>query len=149
MATEHLVINSVDLLIEGAWRIKDHTPLKEPADQRGSDRPLPGEEGVLPQRRRRHVTVKRVDIWIFGEKNYGGSAYPDELDGLQQNIDYLIANVVDPPGTGDGTRAATWHLPSGATKTASVHVLGLTLERFAPNVALGTLTLSLPDGRFV
>jgi hypothetical protein len=148
MAEEYLEIDGVDLSVDGAWRIKDHTPLKEPPAQRGDDRLIPGDSGRLAMLRRVDATTKRLDIWFFGINDVNGDPYTDQQAGLQANIDYIVDNVVMPTGVGDGTRFATWYLPDESSRSTYLHVLGLTLERRSPSHAIGTLLLSIPSGVF-
>lgn len=131
-----------------AWTILDYTPLKEPAAKRGADRVLPGVTGVKGYPRRYTVTEKQLPMHIFGDTAPNGSLYPDGQDGLQDNIDAIVAAIVDPPSTADGTRSATWTLPDGTTRTAHVHVIEFPLTRLSPVMARAVLTISIPAGRF-
>jgi hypothetical protein len=146
--TEYLEIASKPLSTPAYW-LTDLTPLKGSADQRGFDRLLPGATGVVAYQRRITVTKVSLPIVIVGEFDNTGTANANPFDGLQDNIDYLLANVVDPTGTGDGTRAATWHLPDGSTtKTANVHVERLEVSPLGRASVQGALMLSIPAGRF-
>lgn len=147
-ATEYLEISSTPLATP-AWRITDLTPLKEPPDQRGVDWLIPGTGGIKPLQRRNTVTVKRLPMFIYGGRDRTNAAITNGLDGLQDNIDALYTAIVAPVGSGDGTRAATWHLPDGSTtRTANVHVLELRLNRVAPLLCRAVLVISIPTGRF-
>lgn len=147
-ATEYLEINSVPLATP-AWRLTDLTSLYDEADVRGDDILIPHSAGVLAQPRRRTVTKKALPIVVFGDYDLDGVAHTDPREGLAINTAYLMTNVVAPPGTGDGTRDAVWHLWDGSTKAADVHVLGgLGLKRKNPITVEGVLVISIPAGRF-
>lgn len=147
-ATEYLEIASTPLATP-AWRIVDLTPLKEAPDQRGSDFLIPATAGVVAQQRRNTVTVKRLPMIIYGARTRENVAISNALDGLQDNIDALYTAIVAPTGSGDGTRAATWHLPDGSTtRTANVHVTELRLGRATPILCRAVLYISIPAGRF-
>ena len=147
--TERLVIDGVSLSTR-AWWIDDLTPLMEEAEQRGTDRIIPGTPGVVAYPRLRTVTRKLLPMMVNGIYDHLGAAYSDPKVGLETNIAYLNTNVVAPPGTSDGTRSATWHLPDGSTtRTASVHVLSLTLGvKESAKWRSAVLELSIPAGRF-
>lgn len=141
-----------------AWCIVDLSMLWIGADQRGADRLIPGSNGVRAQRRRRTITEYDLPMIIVGSVDKNGVIYADPWDGFQRNIDELKTTWTDPTGTGDGTRSATLTLPSGATRTASIHVSpleadppvsGRDVETGLPEVtALATLPISIPDGEF-
>lgn len=147
-----LTINSIALNCP-AWDIADLTPLWIEASQRGQDRLLPGVAGVIPYRRRLTVTEHVLEIVIVGDSTSTGTPVADAWDGLQANVEALRAGVVDPTNTGDGTRSATLLMPNGATRTASIHVLGMRVARVEGadgvfSVLNGALTISIPTGRF-
>lgn len=144
---ERLVIDGWDSETP-AWTVVDYTPLKEPADQRGSNLLIPGAVGVKALPRRNTVTVKQLPMHIFGDTGWLGDHYTDGFDGLQANIDEIIDQIVEPPGTSDGTRLATWYVPDGTVRTASVHVTALPLTRVSPIMARAVLKLELVGGRF-
>lgn len=148
------------LLHTPAWDLPDLGELWFPAAVRGSDRVISGLTGVLPYQRRATVTTRSLRMIITGVVDREGAYYTgsgdirvDHQRGLQANIAYLRANVVDPTNVGDGTRTASLTLPGAAEDddpiTAPVHVLGLT-----PGAKLGpiqrcTLDLSFPEGALV
>lgn len=140
-----------------AWDVPDPSGLWITGDVRGSDRLIPGAAGVLPFRRRRTVTEYTLDMVIVGMVDETGAEYEDALAGLELNLETLRVGVVEPTNTGNGTRAAVLTLPSGLTRTADVHVLGLDTGSLAvrrvDGIAtharlLGSLTISVPAGRF-
>jgi hypothetical protein len=146
-ADEYLEISSVPFATP-AWRITDLTSLFDGPDVKGGDRDLP--HGVaVAYPRRATITVVDLPLVVFGASDQDGVAYADAREGLEANIAYLRANVVDPLTTGDGTRPAVLHQFSGATLSADVTVISpLRLSRFTPVAARGVLRLSIPTGAF-
>ena len=133
-----------------AWVVLNLNELWLPANVRGSDRIVPGAVGVLAYRRRATVTTRSLQMLISGTHDRTGASVADRFEGLQANVDYLIANVVDPVGSGDGTRSAVLTMPDSTTRTEPVHVLGLELGQTNPDGswAKAVLELSIPSGRF-
>lgn len=145
-ADEYLIINNVPLATP-AWRLTDLTPLWTSAAVRGSDRLLPGAPGVRALRRRPTATVLVLPGVVFGNQDREGTAHPDARTGLHANIAVLQSEIIEPPTSGDGTRAATWVIP-GTDKTADVHVTAFTPTAFTPDTVRFVLELSIPAGRF-
>lgn len=140
-----------------AWDVPDLSGLWISGAVRGSDRVIPGAAGVLPFRRRRTVTEVTLEMIVVGMVDSAGLAYDDALQGLELNLEALRSGVVEPTNTGNGTRAATLTLPSGDTRAADVHVLGMDtgslVVRKIGGVATharirATLDMSIPAGRF-
>lgn len=142
---EYLDIGGIPLAIDGAWEWLDLSPIWQGPDKRGSDRLVPGVAGVVPYRRRPTVSVRELQGYVHGFKDYNGGVFADVRVGLEANVAFLQDNIEADPG-GDGTRVATLHLPSGATKSADVHVLALRLSAFGPTSARAVLVLSIPTG---
>jgi hypothetical protein len=132
-----------------AWKVLNLYELWQPADQRGSDRVIPGSNGVLPLKRRDTVTQRSLQMLVSGTHDRTGAAVADRFEALQANVDYLIANVVVPTGATDGTRSAVLTMPDGTTRTEPVHVTGLELGDLSLDGAWtkAVLTLSIPTGR--
>jgi hypothetical protein len=150
--TGTLTINSI-ALNGPAWDIPDLTALWIEATQRGEDRLIPGAVGVIPYRRRLTVTEHTLGMWIVGDTDRTGAANADAWIGLQANIEYLRANVVDPTNLTDGTRVATLTMPNGSTRTANIHVTGMRIQGIEGddgvfNDANAVLMISIPAGRF-
>lgn len=120
-----------------------------PADQRGSDRIVPGASGALAQQRRDTPTRRGLQLVIAGDVTYTGSTSGDAFERLQINLDYLRANIVAPTGTTNGTRSAVLTMPDGTTRTEDVHVTGFDLGTYAEDArwVRGVLTVSIPSGR--
>lgn len=141
------------LLNCAAWDITDLTPLWANFEIRGDDRVLPGVPGVIAYRRRMTVTAYSLNMFISGDVDRTGAPYGDAWEGLEANVEYLRSHVAQPTNVGDGTRAGVLTMPSGATRTADVHVLGITTGEVSAAgskhaLLRATLELSVPAGRF-
>lgn len=122
-------------------------------DVRGEDRIVPGAAGVVPFPRRITVTRHDLRILITGDVDETGAVNADPLVGLEENISYIVTNVVNPVVSSTGTRAATLTMPSGSTRTANIHVMGLDIQAAyideqRRTIAEGRLMISIPTGRF-
>lgn len=131
-----------------AWTVVDVTQLWMGAEIRGQDRLLPTTPGVIPYRRRMTVTRFSLPMVIVGHVDQYNTPYADPWEGLEDNIDFLRAWVVDPTNVGDGTVPAELTMPSGSTRTADVHVLALTLGEVSRARLRATLEISIPEGVF-
>lgn len=130
-----------------AWTLPDLSALWGTEDVRGADRLIPGTAGVKPYQRRATVTHYSLPFLVTGQVTVSGGVNADPYQGLQTNMAYLQSNVLQPTGTGDGTRTLVWTLPSGATVTSHVHVLGLANPQLQPLALLrATLEISSPHG---
>lgn len=132
-----------------AWKVLNLLELWQPADQRGSDRLVPGTAGVLAQQRRDTVTRRSLQMLIVGDVDRTGTPQADRFEGLQVNVEYLRSNVVAPTGATDGTRSAVLTMPDGTTRTEPVHVVGFDFGNFREDAAWlrAVLTISIPSGR--
>lgn len=120
-------------------------------EQRGQDRILPTATGVIPYPRRNTVTTHEIRLLVVGEVDLNGSVNANPTAGLVTNLQYLMANVVAPPGGTDGTRAATYTPPGGAALTADIHVTGMRQEGYylrSLTAWLGRLLISVPEAAF-
>ena len=121
-------------------------------DVRGQDRLLPGAVGVIAYPRR--MTARRMDfrLLVAGDVNQAGTPVADSKIGLQNNLEYIRANVLEPVASSTGTRTAVLTLPSGATRTAEIHVLGVVTQSYlladCGTIWVGTLQINIPSGRF-
>lgn len=131
-----------------AWTVIDVTTLWMGADIRGQDRLLPTTPGVIPYRRRMTVTRYSLPMVIVGYVDQYNVPYADPWEGLETNIDFLRAWVVDPTNVGDGTVQADLTMPSGTVRSADVHVLGLALGQVSRARMRATLEISVPEGVF-
>jgi len=144
-----------------AWTCPDLTPLWMPSAIRGQDRILPGASGVIAYRRRRTVTQYALDFRVAGIADMYGAPVtgvgsvsgngPEEFEQLEYNLNYLRQNVIDPrtDPNPDGTVPGVLTMPSGAVRTADVHVLGFTVNARVSHVLQGILDISIPQGGFI
>lgn len=122
-------------------------------DVRGQDRILPGVPGVIAYPRR--VTVRRMDfrLLVVGDVDAAGAPVADSKEGLEANLEWIRTNFLAPVVSSTGTRTAVLTLPSGGTRTAEIHVLGVVTQSYTLQecgaVWVGTLQISIPSGRFV
>lgn len=143
-----LTINSIPLM-SPAWRVVNMQVLQSGAALRGSDVVIPGVAGVKARRRRQTATEYMLEMRIFGDVNVSNAVYANAVQGVVSNINYLRYYVVDPPGTGDGTRSATLTLATGATSTKDVHVTGFQVgDSIGWGKVNATLDISIPSGAF-
>lgn len=136
-----------------AWAVLDLWALWSQFSVRGEDRLLPGAAGVVPYKRRIEPVRFDLRFLVIGDVDEDGVPYPDPVVGLETNLATLWTSVLQPTLTGDGTRAAVLTLPSGATRTANIHVLGFEpIQAYLTpgyQAALdGVLPISVPAGRF-
>lgn len=156
-----LTIDSVDMNIaNGAWGIigdergvGGYVKLWADFDVRGEDRILPSVTGVIAYQRRRTVTRHDFRLIVVGDViGETGAPEADTRIGLEENIEYLRENVIDPVDTATGTRSATLTMPSGNTRDAEIHVLSVTTQSYqlreCDSIWIATLHISIPSGRF-
>ena len=143
-----LTINGVEMM-GVAWQMLDLKVLWEPGKQRGTNRLLPGTSGVKAYRKRVTETPYSMPMVITGFVDRSGAAQANPYAGLENNVSYLRSNVVDPTNVGDGTRASVLTMPSGATRSANIHVMGLVLGNQAGPIVLATLEIEIPAGVYV
>lgn len=141
----YLEISSTPLATP-AWRVLDLSRLYG-MSKRGTDLVMPGAEGVRPYER--VVTFRSValPLIVFGAQDRTGASNSNIYLGLDDNVDALMAAIVEPPGTTAGTRAAVWHRATG-NFTADVHVEGLDPEAWGRGWCRFSLELSIPAGRW-
>jgi hypothetical protein len=150
-AAGNLTIGGIAMMCP-AWKVLNLYELWQPAQQRGSDRLIPGAAGVLAQQRRKTVTARSLQMLIIGSHDRTGSAYGVDLyEGLQGNLEYLIENVIDPTGLTDGTRSAVLTMPDSTARTEPIHVLGLQLGEVRQDGAWmrAVIDISVPSGRII
>jgi len=142
-----LTLNGVSMCI-GAWCVSNVMCLWEDADQRGTDRIIPGVAGVLSYPRRPTETTKSMSIVIAGAVDHTGTPFSDPFVGLETNFAYLTANVTQPVATGAGTVPGVLTMPSGATRSAAVHVGPLRIDQQGGPIIVAKFELQIPSGAF-
>lgn len=156
-----MVIDSVSMNpANGAWGIigdeqgkGGYVQLWAEFDVRGQDRILPSVTGVIPYQRRRTVTVRNLRLIVVGDViGSTGTPEPDTRVGLEENIEYLRENAIDPVNTQAGTRSASLTMPSGNTRIADIHVMDVTTQSYklseCGSIWIANLRISIPSGRF-
>jgi hypothetical protein len=156
-----MVIDSISMNpTNGAWGIVGdergqggYVPLWAGFDVRGDDRVLPSVTGVIAYQRRRTVTRHDLRLIVVGDIIGQTSALEtDSRVGLEENMEYLRENVIEPVDTSTGTRSASLTMPSGNTRTAEIHVLSVTTQTYllreCGSIWIATLHISIPSGRF-
>lgn len=152
----NLTLNGVPMKTR-AWTCPDLTPLWMPSAIRGEDRIIPRMSGVRANRRRRTVTQFSLDFRVAGISSMDGLIVagegngPEEFEQLEYNLTYLRQNVIDPRTSpnANGTVPGVLTMPSGAIRTADVHVLGFTVNNRVSHILQGVLDLSVPSGGFI
>lgn len=152
----NLTLNGVAMKTP-AWTCPDLTPLWLPPTVRGQDRLLPGAPGVRPHRRRKTVTEYALDFRVsgladrFGVAPAGTGNGVAEFQQLEENMNYLRQYVLDTTASANsnGTIPGVLTMPSGAVRTAAVHVIGFSVNVRVSHILQGTLDISIPSGGFV
>lgn len=144
---EGLTINGINMMVTGAWRIRDMSPLFAGSEQDGRDVILPGAtNGVRAKQRFKRATVVNLDLFLFGNNTVAGTPHANIRTGLYANALYLRTNLIEPTNSGTGTVTATATHPGG-TITGPVHVLGpLNFVEAGSQLWRGVLRLSIPAG---
>jgi hypothetical protein len=130
-----------------AWTLENLQDLWSGPVTRGTDLVIPEARGQRPYPRRIDAWRLTLNVAVYGDLAWDGTAHSDPRAGLWANIAHLRANAFDPPGTGDGTRPLVLHLPDGSTLDATT-----TVERFVVGSAINwfslraTVDLVIPAG---
>lgn len=127
-----------------AWCVMNLSELWSTPDYRGGDVLIPYKQGQRAYRRRLDTTRYSLPMIVTGYCDHIGTPHADFAAGLEENIRYLMTYVALPTNIGDGTRTAVWTLPSAATVTAKVHVLGLKGDLLPGALFRPTLEISVP-----
>ena len=142
---EFLTINSVELAIDGAWRVVDPQPLLGERS-RGTDFVIPGAAGVLPRARTRDALRAQLGMYVFGDNNQAGTPYANGRAGLRDNVEYLRANLL---AHTVGEVTCTYTFPDASTVSGSCLVVAIDVGEYqlAQNVARAAIDIILTDGR--
>lgn len=114
-----------------------------PADQKGTNIDVPYREGTIPTPKRKTETTRDVQFTLSGECDVDGTPSESGRVMLEQHVDFLTANVGDPPPAGE-TRTALLIMPSGAEREAEVQSQLLLGEQI-DYVIKATLRLIVPE----
>lgn len=129
-------LTTVDLICP-AWTTHDagFADLWRGPDIAGQNIPIPG-AADYPVRRFPTTSIRQFPLFVVGECDRAGTPNANAITGLQANLDFLRANVFDPPPIADrpdGTRVLTLTMPSGATRTTSAHFRPFTISEATPS----------------
>ena len=117
LCTGDLTINAVPMNT-AAWTMLDLTPFWLPPTRRGADVLIPGQDGLRSFVRRPTATILSLPMVIVGTCDQDGTAYDDPWAGLETNLMYLRANVLDMMSV----RPAVLTMPSGALWEGDVQI---------------------------
>ena len=131
-----------------AIKVRNLWTFWEPAQLEASNIKLAGVTGVTARKPLVQPTTHSLQLVISGEVSTTGTPDTDYPARLKTNIAYIASNFTNIPATADGTRTAVLTLPSGATLTGPVHILGLTIGEVVSDArwALAVLEVSVPAG---
>ena len=149
--TGQLTINSVNMHC-AAWCMLDLLELWGfNVATRGANVLIPGTAGQTANPLRITESQHTLEMVITGDVDRFGVVASNPTTQLQTNIDYLRTNVITPPSPPTATRAASLLMPSGATRTANIQVLGLDLDaskHLVPHEIGAFLHIAIPSGVF-
>lgn len=152
MPAETVTINSINLNVDGAWRVRDFTPLYGRGPARGRDLLLPSAAGETARARRRGAWTFSLEMLIFGSVD-GQTSSPasDERATCGDNVDYLRDNLLAPYASGDATVGLVHTRTDSTTRSGDVVGVDLLLAPHdgAPGrVMRASLVLVVPAGQF-
>lgn len=131
------------------WYVLELFKLWEYGSRRGSNKVIPGVPGSIAYRRRLAETSMSLPFIIDGRVDAGGTPVANPWSNFDTIYEYLVGAWVADPGTTAGTRASVLTRPSGATKSAAIHVLALTINDVVQACADCSLEIAIPAGRYV
>lgn len=123
----------------------DLLPLRAVAT-RGSNTPIPGIAGVVPNPRRTTEIDAVVEWRVRGSWTPNGAEHPDPVAGLDANLDYyagLLFAAVDPA---TGLTAAKYHLADGRVYKTELQPVAWDAQRTGPASASVLTRLIIPSG---
>lgn len=131
-----------------AIKIRNIWTFWQPAQLEASNIKLAGVTGVTARKPLVQPTTHSLQLVISGEVSTTGTPDTDYPARLKTNLAYIATYFTNIPSTAAGTRTAVLTLPSGATITGPVHILGLTIGEVVPTAkwALAVLEVSVPAG---
>lgn len=143
----HLIINGIDMH-NRAFAMLDLLPLWGfDIPVRGTNVTIPQVAGTLAQKIRVDEVHYSLAMAITGQADIAGNAAADRKEQLQDNLDYLRVNVVNPPAT--ATLPAYLIMPDSATRYADIQVLGLhLLAHISAELVAAELDICIPSGGF-
>lgn len=142
--TAYLKARTTHALANPAYRILDLTPLYGLA-MRGSVETLPYTSGGVGYQHRIDARSVVLPMLVVGQYKSDGSTNSNIYEGLDDNVDEILSNVVTP-----GTTAYPWYWyrATGDVKTADVFVEQFTPQDWGRGWVRFGLGLVIPSGRF-
>jgi hypothetical protein len=131
-----------------AIKIRNLWTFWEPAQLEASNIKLAGVTGVTARKPLVQPTTHSLELVISGQVSTTGTPDTNYPSRLKTNLAYIATYFTNIPTTADGTRTAVLTLPSAATITGPVHILGLTIGEVVSDArwALAVLEVSVPAG---
>lgn len=151
--TGRLRVGATFWLASPAWDIPNLSKLWFEHQIRGENLPIPSAAGTRAYPRRIDEATHNLLLYVTGEVDQFGTAFADPWHGLRHNLDTLWTQVFQPVSTGTGTRACVLEAPTASTpqnRTANVQFEPLRAqgEIDDPRLAVFTMTITIPAGRF-
>ena len=131
-----------------AIKVRNLWSFWQPAQLEASNIKLAGVTGMTARKPLVQPTTHSLQLVISGEVSTTGTPDADHPARLKTNLAYIATYFTNIPATADGTRTAVLTLPSAATLTGPVHILGLTIGEVVSDArwALAVLEVSVPAG---
>lgn len=145
-----LTINDVSMHIDGAWNVTNPQVLWTPNAVKGTNRNKPRTRGTRANPYRIAESTYSLDMlldgtWDVGENDWSASPWV----GLQHNLEYLFANVVNPPLAPNATVVAMLDMPDGNVYEGAVQPRTLIHQGTQTTVFTAVLTVTVPGGSLV
>lgn len=142
-----LTINTLDM--HGyAWCVQDIRSLFIPQSYRGTNLVMPGASGRRSNRIRIDEAVRELPMFFTGHLDLDGDPYEDPLEGFHTNL-AIIRETLLVPSSGATVPATITETPDGVDWAADVQVIGFGFMDHWPDYEEASLTLRIPQGRFV
>ena len=131
-----------------AIKIRNLWTFWQPAQLEASNIKLAGVTGMTARKPLVQPTTHSLELVISGEVSTTGTPDTNYPSRLKTNLAFIATYFTNIPTTADGTRTAVLTLPSAATITGPVHILGLTIGEVVSDArwALAVLEVSVPAG---
>ena len=131
-----------------AIKVRNLWTFWEPAQLEASNIKLAGVTGMTARKPLVQPTTHSLELVISGMLSTTGTPDTNYPSRLKTNLAYIATYFTNIPATADGTRTAVLTLPSAATLTGPVHILGLTIGEVVSDArwALAVLEVSVPAG---
>jgi len=110
---------------------------------------MPGARGQRALPWRPDLTMRTLQLAIFGDVSWDGTVNDDAVAGLWANIAHLQTFIVDNPGNAGSTRTATIKRLDAPDLTATIQVRGFEIiEPYGPSAVSASMDIALMSGAF-